>query len=272
MKNKYFGIIFASLLVLLLAGIAQANSLQGKQWNVSFTTDNETRLVSDFDDFQQGFADEVRQLQPGDDITFTVNLDNSNPHTADWYMSNKVISSLEDSKAAARGGGYSYLLTYTGPSTELTLYDSQTVGGDTNEGKEGLKEATNALDDFLYLDTLSQGQKGQVKLVVALDGETQGNDYMNTLANLKMNFAVELNNVTPENPTTGNPENPTTTPGTNTSTGGGSSRTPGTVVKTGDNSRLMTLYIIMAVSGVLFLILAIDSVRRRRKEKKENLK
>lgn len=263
MKKISFCIALLILLLMCLEGTALADHLQGKEWHVTFQEDNETRLVSDFDDFQEGFADEIRQLQPGDDITFTVNLDNANAHTVDWYMSNKVLSSLEDSKEIAIGGGYSYLLTYAGPAEEKTLYDSSTVGGDTKEGKEGLKGATNALDEFFYLDTLSQGQVGQVKLVVALDGETQGNAYMNTLANLKMNFAVELNKAEPE----------TTTPdGTEPPTKPNGSRTPSTYVKTGDSSRLLILFIVMAVSGVLLLILAIDSVRRRNKEKREGLK
>ena len=57
-----------------------------------------------------------------------------------------------------------------------------------------------------------------------------------------MNFAVQL---------VSSPDNP---------------NVPRTVVKTADNTNLLPYYIVMAVSGLLFLILAIDSLRRRRKE------
>ena len=291
MRDKVLCIVLTALLVLSLAGTAMADHLSGKDnWSVTFT--EAEKLESNFS--KDAYADEVKQLQPGDDITFTVNLDNKNPHTVDWYMSNKVLSSLEDRDADAEGGGYSYKLTYDGPNNSLVLYDSETVGGDTTgQGAlEGMKSATDALDEFLYLDTLSTGDSGVVTLVVGLDGETQGNAYMTTLADLKMNFAVELDTSAPaDNPssTPENPENPTNSTNptatnptnssssspspTSGSTGSSSSSsTPRDVVRTGDNNNLVIYFAIMGASGILFLILAIDSLRRRRKEKKEDAK
>lgn len=254
MRNKVLCVILAALLVLSMAGTAMADHLTGSDiWSVTFT--EAEKLESNFS--ADAYADQVSQLQPGDDITFTVNLDNKNSHTVDWYMSNKVLRSLEDRDADAEGGGYSYKLVYQGPSSTQTLYDSDTVGGDTGAGAlEGMKSATNALDEFLYLDTLKYGDSGKVTLVVGLDGETQGNAYMTTLADLKMNFAVELDTASASN-------------NTNTNTNGNSS-SPRDVVKTGDSNNLLIYFAIMAGSGILFLILAIDSIRRRRKEKKED--
>ena len=291
MRDKVLCIVLTALLVLSLAGTAMADHLSGKDnWSVTFT--EAEKLESNFS--KDAYADEVKQLQPGDDITFTVNLDNKNPHTVDWYMSNKVLSSLEDRDEDAEGGGYSYKLTYDGPNNSLVLYDSETVGGDTTgQGAlEGMKSATDALDEFLYLDTLSTGDSGVVTLVVGLDGETQGNAYMTTLADLKMNFAVELDtsapadnpSSTPENPDNPtNSTNPTATNPTNSSSSSpsptsgstgssSSSSTPRDVVRTGDNNNLVIYFAIMGASGILFLILAIDSLRRRRKEKKEDAK
>ena len=53
---------------------------------------------------------------------------------------------------------------------------------------------------FFYLKTLEPGESGNVKLLVGLDGESQGNVYQDTLAKLMMNFAVE-DNSTPNAPT-----------------------------------------------------------------------
>ena len=75
---------------------------------------------------------------------------------------------------------------------------------------------------------------------MGLDGETQGNDYQDTLADLAMSFAVELDG-----------------------------ETRPFVVQTGDEGKLPLYYVIMAVSGVLFLILAIDGLRYRKKERKK---
>ena len=80
---------------------------------------------------------------------------------------------------------------------------------------------------------------------MGLDGETQGNDYQDTLADLAMNFAVELKEAAPE-------------PGA-----------PRIIVKTGDDRNLLPYYVAMAVSGVLLLILAIDNVRRRARAKRK---
>ena len=50
------------------------------------------------------------------------------------------------------------------------------------------------------IKTLEPGESGSVKLLVGLDGESQGNVYQDTLAKLMMNFAVE-DNSTPNAPT-----------------------------------------------------------------------
>lgn len=61
-----------------------------------------------------------------------------------------------------------------------------------NNNGIGLHEATKELErQFFLVDTLSKGQTGKVELTVTLEGETQGNDYQDTLADLTMEFAVE---------------------------------------------------------------------------------
>lgn len=259
MKKWILCLVLTAVLLCCWTAETFADHLSGKtDWLVTFTT--RERLESNFDAVTD-YADAVSQLQPGDDITFRITLANEHAETTDWYMSNKVLSTLEETRNSdATGGAYSYLLTYSGPGGDRELYNSETVGGDNSQG---LLEATNALDDFFYLDTLSTGQTGVVTLVVTLDGETQGNSYQLTLADLRMNFAVELKGTeTPASPT-----NPTTTPDNSESENSSSSNRPQNIVKTGDRTNLLPYYIVMAVSGVLFLILAIISVRSRRKER-----
>ena len=243
--------LLAVVLALAPATPAFAEHLTGSsKWKVTFTP--EETMEDTYS--EQEWADEMSGLQPGDDITFTVTLSHEHGTAADWYMSNEVLKSLEegDKGADAAGSGYEYLLEYQGPSESKTLYDSRMVGG--TDSDEGLNEATDALEDFIFLDNLKKDQTGTVTLKVTLDGETEGNAYFDTLARLKMRFAVELDE-TGDNPD--NPNNNTT------------NRVNNQIVRTGDDTNLFPLYMAMVVSGVLFALLAAYGIRERRREAEE---
>ena len=49
-------------------------------------------------------SDAVYALQPGDSVTIRLELENKSSQATDWYMTNQVLSSLEDSSDTARGG------------------------------------------------------------------------------------------------------------------------------------------------------------------------
>lgn len=192
--------------------------------------------------------DALSRLQPGDSASFAITLKNEHKDSTRWYMTNTVLKSLEDaSRASIRDGSYSYYLSYErGDGTGLVeLFNSDRVGGESSfidsdgQLRQGLFEATDGLEDWFALDTLDSGQTGTIRLVVSLDGETQGNVYQDTLAQVKMNFAVELQ---------------------------ASEKDPPAIVKTGDPWDLQPYYIVMAVTGLLFLLLAFEGVRQRRKE------
>ncbi len=228
-------------LLCLLSVSARGESYRGDtEWQVIFTETKEMNC-----NFRSSeLAEAISGLQPGDDILFTITVTNRYPEDLSWYMSNKVLYSLEDrsANAATAGGAFTYELIYTAENgTQNVLFSSDTVGGEIFNGdREGLHEATEALEDFFYLDSIRSGGAGVITLEVGLDGETQGNDYQDTLADLAMSFAVELDG-----------------------------ETRPFVVQTGDEGKLPLYYVIMAVSGVLFLILAIDGLRYREKERKK---
>lgn len=169
---------------------AYADSQNGESgWHVLF---NGNQMESTF--HSQEIADAVYALQPGDDVTFALTTENTSNVTTDWYMTNEVLRSLEDTQAVADNGGYTYRLTYKDKAgTETVLYTSDSIGGEKESPiGEGLNEATDSLEDFFFLDRLAPGEGGSLALYVALDGESQGNVYQDTLADLQMNFAVEL--------------------------------------------------------------------------------
>ena len=188
-------------------------------------------------------SDRVTTLQPGDNVTFTINLSNEYSKATDWYMTSEIIDSLE--RGSAQDGAYDYELWYqknTG-STRRVLFSSKSVGGDATTGLEEINSAlktdyTHNGQKYFYLDNMSRGQGGTVYLNIALDGETQGNGYQDRLADLKMNFAVQV-------------------------VDSGTTTTTGNAPKTGDENNLIPYYIAMVLSGLLFLYFALDSYTDR---------
>lgn len=200
--KRHLSVILGLLIVLVAPAIALAEEhvTGGANWYVEY---NKAGQVVDNYSVDE-WADNVSQMQPGDDITLTIEVRQTNDGSADWYLSNAVLKSLEDGDAS--GSAYGYTLSYEGPSNSRVLYTSKSIGGIGSQA--GLAEATNAMDDYFFLGTLSKGQKGKVKLNVALDGETEGNAYFDTFAQLSMKFAVEPNVTSSPSPT---PSQKTTT-------------------------------------------------------------
>lgn len=133
------------------------------------------------------------EIQPGDSITLHVQLTNQDSSNTDWYMTNEVLQTLEDAQDSASGAAYEYRLTYVdSKNKETVLYDSSTVGGEgSSTAGEGLKQADASLDEYFYLGRLAKGESGTVYLKVGVEGETGNNGYQQTLAKLRMTFAVE---------------------------------------------------------------------------------
>ncbi len=235
------------LLVLLLASVLTVPAYADGSWWVNFS--DAEKMESNFT--TNSIADAVSGMEPGDEETFQITLTNQHANATDWYMTNKVLKSLEDYSANSRtnGGAYTYTLTFNGPSGSRTLFDSNTVGGEgENNAGEGLHQAAASMKDYFFLDTLANGQTGTVTLTVGLDGETQTNTYQDTSAQLAMNFAVLLNYDSPDNPD------------------------PRNIIKTGDESNVGLYAGLTAVSGVLVLLLAVYGLVCNRKAKKEGQK
>ena len=238
---------FSVLAVLLVMAMAFSTAVfaesrrTDENWGVTLTADG--KLESNFS--ADEFNNAIYSLQPGDDVTITLKLRNNYKDTTDFYMLNEVMQSLEDASSVAGGGAYSYELTYQSPNTtDLDiLFRSDSVGGEgyVKKDLEGLHGATDNLKDYFYLDTLSNGTEGLVTLKITLEGETQGNDYQDTLAELRLKFAVELDKPSRDV----------------------------TVIITGEEVHPIPLIIAAASSGVLLLVLALVGLRLRKSAGKE---
>lgn len=237
MKKRWIALSLAGVLALVSSVTTLAEDRKGASgWQVSFDGSKITNNFSKSD-----MDDEIYAMEPGDSVELTISLKNSFNGQADWYMRNQVLETLEKSAEIA-GGAYDYLLTYTDTAGETTtLYSSEYFGGEGRYNGVGLHGATKTLDEFFYLDRLGNGEAGTVKLKVRLDGETQGNDYQNTLAKLQMDFATEVAE----------------------SGGGGGGRRP---VRTGDQSRILLYVILSLAAGMTLLIIAIMRLRGEREE------
>lgn len=252
MKKKWLASVLALLLAVTPITAYAEDFSGGDGWKVSFDGKKMTSTFKNTD-----IDDKIYEMEPGDTVDFHIQLKNEYKQTTDWYMTNKVLESLEDAQTVAEGGAYSYILTYIKQDgTKETLYSSEEVGGETkNASGEGLHQATNSLKDYFYLDRLKSGQSGEITLKVKLEGETQGNTYQDTLAKLQMNFAVEL---VDDSTTPGTPDNPTKTP---------SKKSPSrTTVKTGDNSRVLLYSVIALIAGLVCAGAVVYNVRQNREE------
>ena len=238
MKKKLISLILIALLMLSLSSTSFADTIQARtDLYVEYTSGKEIKNNTEF-------SDTLEKVQPRDDTTIRIAVKNTSGKTVDWYMLNKIISSLETDSSIAENGGYTYILRYkTSSGEERELYNSNKVGGGgqdkyTSPAKEGLKEIEDALKDYMFLERMGPGKSGMLTLYVALDGESMPNSYQDTIAKLRMRFAVE--------------------------------EVETNVVVTGDDPvKLSPAYIGMGVSGVVVLLLAIDGAVRNARKRKE---
>lgn len=261
MKKKVLCLVMAAGMLAGTVGTwnpVYAEELTGQgNWEVAFDGEG---MESNFS--SQEMADEIYGILPGDSIELKVNVQNDSQEDTDWYMSSEVLKSLEEG-STARGGAYGYYLRYVDASGEETvLFDSDAIGGDA--GEEALQEATGSLEDYFYLDRLGSQEGGSVYLTVALDGETQGNDYQDTLAQLQMNFATEI-------------AQPETVQGEDKVINRTVKEEDKTVyrtqrVKTGDESRILLYSVIALASGLALLGAGIVILKKKKNHEEGELK
>lgn len=212
--------------------------------------------------FTQEDIDEVgTDLQPGDTWTIRLKVINTTGNE-DWYMTNEVLKTYETKRDDGRdanpglteadNGAYTYKLTYydnenwQNETNPRVIYDSEVVGGDETDG---LHQATSALENYFYLDSLAPGESGLLLLEITLDGETLNNDYQNTSAVVQMNFACEDRTIDTS-------QDIVTTSVTST-------------IKTGDNSSLL-IYGLLSGASLMFMIGLLYLYRRQKNEERRN--
>ena len=185
--NRFTTLLLALMTVLMMSQAAFAESYDGGTYSYNGSRINNSSAAADVDKAISG-------LQPGDSMTFTFTYKNDSDVSTEWYLENQVVKTLEE--ANVKGGGYTYELVNNGKKEgTVTIFSSKAVAGyeaaNPDKTDTGLKSATNATQDWLYIDTLKPGQSGTTTLTVALDGESQANAYENRNGRLRIAYAVE---------------------------------------------------------------------------------
>ena len=115
MNKKIISILCLICLVCSISVTAYAGHKETTIGSVWFNTDGKT-MSNDFQknltdkNVESALLDRLSSLQPGDDVTFTINLRNDYSKSTNWYMTSKIVSSLEE--GTARDGAYTYRLWY----------------------------------------------------------------------------------------------------------------------------------------------------------------
>lgn len=268
-------VALAAAIVLALAGAcliatpAFAETIK-KQWTVEFTGDKME------DEGSAVIAQVVGGMQPGDSAQFTVDLCESYDKAADWYMRNAVKKTMEEFFDAANsnsGGSYSYKLVYISPQNEeKVILTNEVVSGDAGIGEtSGLKDATESTGEWFYLDTLAPGATAKVILTVGIDGETHGNRYFDTNAELELAFAAEptdepgtLGQAKQPDPDTPKKDNPTSDQPKNPANQ--TEKAKGKLSQTGDMIPLTIIAVVAIAAGILVVVVAMRNRRESRED------
>ena len=182
MKKRIISLASAVLLMVFAMAPFASAGYDDPDYTDADTVTFNGEAMSDFG----GTVSLNEDFQPGDDLKITITLNNDCDTSSDWYMSNEVVEPFETAKALY--GSYTYQLEYSGPDGSRVIFSSDGIGGDSTVG---LQQTTLGLKNYFYLGTIGAYKTGQVTLYVAIDGETQNNSYFDTLAQVKMKFAVE---------------------------------------------------------------------------------
>lgn len=184
--TKITTLLLALMTVLMMsqAAFAENRNVNGGTYTYN-GSEIETSDVADLEATLSG-------MEPGDSIVIKQEYVNGADNETEWYLRNSVIRILETS--AEMNGGYSYKLEAGGN----VLFDSDAVGGEDSESdKQGLDQINDAItgegaeEEWIHIDTLGSGDSGTTTLTVALDGESQANEYMSTEGELDIQYAVE---------------------------------------------------------------------------------
>lgn len=236
-KKSSFLFIAATLTVLVMLLLFTESSFAESKKFTEKCYYNGDRIVSDYNSDE--FASTIKHMEPGDTLDYTIRYTNKSDETTLWYFRDRTLKTLEESKDQAENGGYTYVLK----NGDEVLFSNKEVGGEKVVNKlQGLKQATNATENFFFVQELEPGASQKTHLHVELDGETGVNDYMDTDGALLLTYAVEKKSEASHS-------DPTTR-----------SR-----IRTGDMNRIIYYVVLFGISIILLVLAVIFWLRDRKR-------
>ena len=229
-------------------------------------------INSDFN--SDKFASTIKNMEPGDSLTYRITYKNASDKVTLWYMKTTVLETLEENKDQAENGGYTYKLSNDGPDGEQVYFDNSEVGGEKVVDKlQGLKQATNATQNYFFIQELDPGEHGVTKLYVEFDGETEVNDYMDTQGALLIKYAVQNQGETsgkPGSDPVDDPNDPDYEEPGEPDKPGHKHKDPKVTngITTGDRNRIMYYVTLLSISTVLLIAAVLIWWRSLKKEEK----
>ncbi len=202
MKKKLIALAMA---VACLAG-STMTVCAAENATVTFTENNKLEYsgVTFYEDGTPKMGTSFEGVAPGETAEQVITVTNANDKTVDFYMNASALQALEASTAQAQGAGYVIKLSVG----DTVMYDSN-VGGYASEGAAGSKEGImemneGALEGYVMIATLAEGESEEIKLSIFFDGEAMDNnsqavDYSNAVGQLGFSFQVAYEE--PEAPT-----------------------------------------------------------------------
>lgn len=183
MKKKLLNLVLALTLVVAgMTGIKSeakaADDDLSYSWNVTYDGKS-------FSSTYNKDAAVIKNVMPGDTVTYSVKYINGTNEATEFYMNADVLKSLEEG-SKAEGGAYSFKIT----NNDSVIFDSELVGGDVKEAV-GLNQVSGKQGAYFTLGTVDSGANGEVKVLITLDGNSQTNQYMASIANLEIKFGAE---------------------------------------------------------------------------------
>ena len=160
---------------------------------VNFASDGNLQYTN-----QSAITTVFGEMVPGVTENLDITLQNSNSHTASFYIEAKDIVALGMFDEIQQTGAYDVVVSVG----TKEIYNN-TIGGFTStendgppdyQGTQGLAEL-DALQGWVYLTTLSPGQIANLRFALTMDGVSNGDQYQNSEGSIGFDFAVAYNEV-----------------------------------------------------------------------------
>ena len=232
--------IISTLLAACLAVCLFSAAFAAEQPTVTYDGSKITYNYADTNQFGSAFEN----MAPGEARTLEILLSNTSGEEANFFMDTAVVKAFEDA-VKANGAAYQVTMDVVQDGTVTNIYggaNGSTVGGNNS----GLYDLNGNLNKTFLTAKVPAGKTAAVRLTVALDGETNTNNYQALTGTFQFKFSVIKDDVY--------------TPAINSQ----NTSVLTNIVATGDQAQLALYILILAVSLAAITVIILAAKRRKK--------